>query len=88
MKTKMNSWIEAECDLSEYPKEVTDYVLDQISDRLETTDLFTEMEIEVNHDKQTVKFTSPIVELIQRIIEEKEADMTYEEKHEEQNLER
>ena len=84
MKTKMLSWIEIECDLSEHPKEVSDYVLDQFVDRVEGV----ETEVNRDYDKQKVTFTSPTIDLIQRIIEEKEADMNFEKRTSQEVLER
>jgi len=81
----MLTWIETECDLSEYPKEVSDYVFDQLKDRLadssEVMTIVEATEIETNYKTQTVQFTAVIPEVIQKIIEEKVADIDYERKH-------
>lgn len=81
MKTKMTSWIEIECDLSEYPKEVSNYAMDQFEDRIGESCVRDEMEIETNYEKQTLTFTSPMIEIIQHAIEEKQHDIEYERKH-------
>jgi hypothetical protein len=85
MKVKMTSWLDMEIDLSEFPKEISDYVLDQLEDRLsdsnEVTDIVKETEIEKDYTKQILKVQAVIPEIVQKIIEEKEADMEFESKH-------
>ena len=83
MKVRMLDWLQMELDLSEHPKEVSDYVFDQLPDRLnaqETTirEIVDEMELDSDYDKQIITVTTLVPELVQRIIEEKEADMNFE----------
>jgi len=92
LKTKMTSWIEIECDLSEYPKDLSDYVLDQFEDRiyqaLKTDGIDVEdIEFERDYEKQKLTFSSPVVDLIQKIIEEKQADMNFEKRASQECLE-
>jgi len=71
--------LELAIDLSEYPKDVSDYVFDQIED--EVCEHF-EYEIERDYTNQKLIITCYITEHIQRIIEEKLHDMEYERRHE------
>jgi hypothetical protein len=69
-------------DLADEPKEVSDYVLDQIGDRVDTEeDLQNVGEVAVDYDKQTLSYSDPVIQLVQRIIDEKYADMEQEEQH-------
>ena len=89
MKVKALNELTLEYDLAEYPKEVSDYVFDQIEDRLadslEVMEIVEATEFEINYEKQTIQFSGVIQEMLQKIIEEKEADMAYEAKHEDDN---
>ncbi len=81
----MKDWITVEIDLSEYPQEVVDYVGDQMEDRVTDSqaimDMVAEAENEIDYKSKKIKFASPIINLIMKIIEEKQADMEYEQKH-------
>jgi len=69
-------------DLSDENQEVADYVLDQLNDRIdeELKELVIE-EMDIDREKRTVVVTNVIADAVQRIIEEKQADMDFEEKN-------
>ena len=71
-------------DLSDEDEEVVDYVLDQIDDRIdeEVSDIEID-ELEIDRTKKIVKIPNILQIAVERIIEEKQADMQYERKHEE-----
>ena len=75
--------MEISCDLSDLPKEVTDYLFDQLEDRIEhdMIDMVIQMEINSDYQNQKLEITSPVLNLIWKIIEEKQHDMKYEERH-------
>lgn len=83
MKTKVQNNMEISCDLSDLPKEVTDYLFDQLEDRIEhdMIDMVIQMEINSDYQNQKLEITSPVLNLIWKIIEEKQHDMKYEERH-------
>ncbi len=67
-------------DLSDEPQEVSNYLLDQLPDRVSEL-MEHEHSIETDHEKQFVEVSIPILDLIYRIVEEKEHDIEYEKKH-------
>ena len=79
----MNNDVDLFIDLSEYPQEVTDYVFDQLSDRL-FSDVIREVddfEVDADYEHQTLEITCLVTEIVRRIIEEKEHDIDYERRH-------
>jgi len=85
LKAYMLDWIQMELDLSKYPKEVSDYVFDQIEDRLgdslDIMEIVEATEIETDYENQKITLSALFPEVIQKIIQEKEADIEYERRH-------
>ena len=87
VKVKVNK-LNLEFDLSEYPVEVTDYVLDQFLDELggygmkRIIDQFDyEYDAELSYINKKITLTNILLELIHKLIDEKVADIEHEEKH-------
>ena len=64
-------------DLSDESSEVCNFLLDQIQDRA-VDEFGDEIEIDANYDHKFLEVSIPILDLIYRIIEEKNDDIRYE----------
>ena len=80
MKLTITEHNNIEVDLSEYSQEVVNYVFDQLPDRMdELTDLIEG--VKTNYETRKANFSSAIIDLIDRILDEKLADIDYERRH-------
>ena len=78
-QTKLVSEFHANIDLSMYVQEVRDYVCDQLYDRLHE---LKDHELEVNDEGDgTITVSLPIIDLVHKIVAEKEADIEWEIRH-------
>jgi len=84
MKIETRNDMDLLVDLSDQPEEVTNYLFDQLEDRindLDITELIAETEIDTDYENQKLEITSPLLNLIHKIIEEKQHDIDWERRH-------
>lgn len=80
MKLTITEHNNIEVDLSEYSQEVVNYVFDQLPDRMdELTDLIEG--VKTNYETRKANFRSAIIDLIDKILDEKLRDIDYERRH-------
>lgn len=80
MKVTFSDFGYIRVNMEDEREEVMNYLFDQIYDRLDEL-LEHDHEIETNHEEKYIEVSIPILDLIYRIIEEKEYDIEWEKKH-------
>jgi hypothetical protein len=80
MKIRVDNLWRLHIDLSQFDREESNYAFDQFLDRYFDTPPDDDIEVEFDYENQKMITTIPILEILQKAIEEKENDIEWERK--------